>query len=90
MNRAAARWLVGTLLMAVFLIVCQSSCGDATNDCCECYFSGQDRVSGQPCSDHFGPQKFPNGITQNDCASFCSSQRTCPVSQALVYNGCAD
>jgi hypothetical protein len=79
------RWLLRTLLIGALLIVGQSSCGgDGTYECCECFYMGQE------CAGHFGPQKFPNGITRTNCASLCAAQNSCPVSQVILSGNCID
>ena len=76
--------LGGTLLAATLLLASETGCGDGSFDCCECTFMGPD------CSGHFGPQKFPNGITRSACAMVCASQSNCPVADVSVSNGCLD
>jgi hypothetical protein len=80
--RQMLRWTFGLSLVITLLAAAQTSCGDGSFDCCECTFMGPD------CSDHFGPERIPNGITRSGCASLCAAARTCPLDRVTVNNGC--
>jgi hypothetical protein len=82
--RALLRWMSGLFLVIVVVAATQSSCGDGSFDCCECTYMGPS------CSGHFGPMRFPNGITRSGCGSVCQAAQTCPVEEVIVDNGCPE